>query len=127
MLALVQVSVINALKGTKEHRDERLLSGGRSNESKDNKAIVKTPSPASTGRISLNHSTSRSTGTKGRMMLTSSDPGDFSQVKVRFCQPPKPLNPIVSTWRSSHRGSVETNPTRNHEGAVSIPGLDQWG
>ena len=28
-------------------------------------------------------------------------------------------------FRSSHRGAVETNPTRNHEVAGSIPGLGQ--
>jgi len=28
--------------------------------------------------------------------------------------------------RSSHRGAVEMNPTRNHEVASSIPGLAQW-
>ena len=28
--------------------------------------------------------------------------------------------------RSSCRGAVETNLTRNHEGAGSIPGLAQW-
>ena len=28
-------------------------------------------------------------------------------------------------WRS-HRGAVETNPTRNHEVVGSIPGLAQW-
>ena len=27
---------------------------------------------------------------------------------------------------SSHRGTVETNPTRNDEVAGSIPGLAQW-
>ena len=27
---------------------------------------------------------------------------------------------------SSHRGAVETNPTRNHEVVGSIPGLTQW-
>ena len=27
---------------------------------------------------------------------------------------------------SSHRGTAETNPTRNHEVVVSIPGLAQW-
>ena len=27
---------------------------------------------------------------------------------------------------SSHRGAVETNPTRNREDSGSIPGLDQW-
>ena len=28
--------------------------------------------------------------------------------------------------RSSWRGSVEMNSTRNHEAASLIPGLDQW-
>ena len=28
--------------------------------------------------------------------------------------------------RSSHCGSAEMNPTSIHEGAGSIPGLDQW-
>ena len=28
--------------------------------------------------------------------------------------------------RSSHRGTVEMNPTRNYEVAGSIPGLAQW-
>ena len=34
----------------------------------------------------------------------------------------------IKKWkdRSSHRGSAETNPTRNHEVAGSIPGLAQW-
>ena len=27
---------------------------------------------------------------------------------------------------SSHHGAAETNPTRNHEVAGSIPGLAQW-
>ena len=27
---------------------------------------------------------------------------------------------------SSHRGTVETNPTRSHEVLGSIPGLAQW-
>ena len=27
---------------------------------------------------------------------------------------------------SSHRGTVETNPTRNHEVVGSIPGLAHW-
>ena len=30
-----------------------------------------------------------------------------------------------SRW-SSHRGAVETNPTRNREVVGSIPGLAQW-
>ena len=29
-------------------------------------------------------------------------------------------------FRSSRRGPVETNPTRNHEVVGLIPGLDQW-
>ena len=28
--------------------------------------------------------------------------------------------------RISHHSTMETNPTRNHEVAGSIPGLDQW-
>ena len=28
--------------------------------------------------------------------------------------------------RSSRSGAVEMNPTRNHEGAGSIPGFAQW-
>ena len=34
-------------------------------------------------------------------------------------------NQNVATW-SSHHGALETNPTRNHEVADSIPGLTQW-
>ena len=34
---------------------------------------------------------------------------------------------IKKMWyRSSHQGSVEINPIRNHEVAVLIPGLAQW-
>ena len=29
-------------------------------------------------------------------------------------------------FRSSRHGAAETNPTRNHEVAGSIPGLAQW-
>ena len=32
----------------------------------------------------------------------------------------------ICSLRSSHRGAAETNPTRNHEVAGSIPGLAQW-
>ena len=32
----------------------------------------------------------------------------------------------ISGTRSSHRGTAETNPTRNHEVVGSIPGLNQW-
>ena len=28
--------------------------------------------------------------------------------------------------QNPRRGAVETNPTRNHEVAGSVPGLDQW-
>ena len=31
-----------------------------------------------------------------------------------------------NAMRSSHCGSVETNPTRNHEVVGLIPGLAQW-
>ena len=31
-----------------------------------------------------------------------------------------------SYLRSSHCGTAETNPTRNHEVAGSIPGLTEW-
>ena len=54
--------------------------------------------------------------------------------------PPSPLSttwgdygiPPRAAWRnkfsaqSSRRGAEETNPTRNHEVAGSIPGLTQW-
>ena len=33
---------------------------------------------------------------------------------------------IQSSSKNSHRGAVETNPTRNHEVEGSIPGLAQW-
>ena len=33
---------------------------------------------------------------------------------------------LKSKIRSSRRGTVETNSTRNHEVASSIPGLTQW-
>ena len=52
MLALEQVSVINDLKGTKECRNKGLLSGKRSNNSKDN-IVVKTPSSVSAVKINL--------------------------------------------------------------------------
>ena len=32
----------------------------------------------------------------------------------------------INLYHSSHRGSVETNPTRNHEVVGSVPGLTQW-
>ena len=38
-----------------------------------------------------------------------------------------PLKTTEKNWtRSSHCGTVETNPTRNHEVSGSIPGLAQW-
>ena len=48
-----QVSVINDLKGTKECRNKQLLSGKRSNSSKENASVVKTPSSVSLVKISL--------------------------------------------------------------------------
>ena len=35
------------------------------------------------------------------------------------------INLVRNVWISRH-GAVETNPTRNHEVAGSIPGLTQW-
>ena len=32
----------------------------------------------------------------------------------------------ITSFRSSHCGAAETNPTRNHEAVGSIPGLAQW-
>ena len=38
-----------------------------------------------------------------------------------------PLEVVTKYWKESSRcGTVETNPTRNHEVAGSIPGLAQW-
>ena len=37
----------------------------------------------------------------------------------------KSKNDESGNFRNSHRGTVETNPTRNHEGAGLIPGLAQ--
>ena len=36
------------------------------------------------------------------------------------------LRDINKNLRSSHHGTVGTNPTRNYEVAGSIPGLTQW-
>ena len=33
---------------------------------------------------------------------------------------------LIKKKRSSHHGTAEKNPTRNHELAGSIPGLAQW-
>ena len=52
MSALEQVSVLNDLKETKEYRN-KLLSDKRSNNSKDNKSAVQTPSSVSVVKISL--------------------------------------------------------------------------
>ena len=41
-----------------------------------------------------------------------------------FLKPNALLN--ICTFRSSHCGTVETNPTRNHEVMRLIPGLAQW-
>ena len=51
MLALEQVSVIMVLR---EHKN-KLSLGKRSNNSKDNKSVVKTPSSVSMVKTSLKH------------------------------------------------------------------------
>ena len=51
MLALEQISVIMILREQKD----KLLAGKRSNNSKDNKAVVKTPSSVSRVKTSLKH------------------------------------------------------------------------
>lgn len=63
VLALEQVSVIKDLKRTKECRKKALLSGKKSNNSKNNISLVKTPSSVSIAKISLKCSSTRSTGT----------------------------------------------------------------
>ena len=37
----------------------------------------------------------------------------------------KKMSPKYKNLESSHQGTVETNPTRNHEVVGSIPGLAQ--
>ena len=85
-------SLMNDLKGKKECRNNWLLSGKRSNKSKDNKSFIKTPSSVSVVKISLKCSTTRQTGTWGMMMLTFSNPCDFIQLKLGLCSFPKPLH-----------------------------------
>ena len=51
MLALEQVSVTMILREQKD----KLLTGKRINNSKDNKAVVKTPSSVSMVKMSLKH------------------------------------------------------------------------
>ena len=51
MLALEQVSVIMILREQKD----KLLTGKRINNSKDNKAVVKTPNSVSMVKMSLKH------------------------------------------------------------------------
>ena len=36
------------------------------------------------------------------------------------------MNSIIKKMRSSHCGAAETNLTRSHEVAGSIPGIAQW-
>ena len=43
-----------------------------------------------------------------------------------FVVAPASISGVFKTCGSSHRGAAETNPTRNHEAAGLIPGLDQW-
>ena len=47
--------------------------------------------------------------------------GNHSQLVFLAC-----LQVFKNVIRSSHRGTVEMNPTRNHEVVGSIPGLAQW-
>ena len=47
----------------------------------------------------------------------------FRNVNVKV--PKKYVQKYRRTWSSRH-GSVEMNPTRNHEVSGSIPGLAQW-
>lgn len=54
-------------------------------------------------------------------------------IKLNIEQPYDPAIPLLGIYLdktfiqgSSRHGTVETNPTRNHEVAGSIPGLAQW-
>ena len=58
---------------------------------------------------------------------------EINDLKCRSCLPAGPLHRKdtsvragKSPMRRSHHGAAETNPTRNHEVAGSIPGLAQW-
>ena len=51
--------------------------------------------------------------------------GSISVPRLLYKLPQIWLLKTAELWGSGH-GAVETNPTRNHEGVDSIPGLDQW-
>ena len=63
MLVLEPASVTTDLKGTEEWRNKGLLQGKRSDNSKDDVPVLKTPSSVSLVKISLKCSTTRSNGT----------------------------------------------------------------
>ena len=63
MLVLEQVSVVSDLQGTNECRKIQLSSGRRSNNSKDNRSVVKFPSSVSVMKSNLKCSATGSTGT----------------------------------------------------------------
>ena len=88
VLAVEQVSVIKDLKGTKECSNKALLSGKKSNNSKDKISLVKTTSSLSIVKISLKCSSTRSAGTQGIKMVSFLDPPDFNQLKLVTAQVP---------------------------------------
>ena len=63
MLILEQVSIINNLKATEKCRNKQLFSGKKSNHSKNNMSVGKTPSSVPMVKISLKLSTTRLTET----------------------------------------------------------------
>ena len=52
--------------------------------------------------------------------------GVFEQIPVRPLEPSTLKKKKKKRVWSSHRGSAETKPARNHEAAGLIPALDQW-
>ena len=79
----------------------------------------------------------------GTMRLRVQSLASLSGLRIRYCCRPvatAPIQPLAwkppyaagmalknnNNYRSSRRGTVETNPTRNHEVVGSTPGLNQW-
>ena len=52
--------------------------------------------------------------------------GELINTEIPFCKDEKTVAQKCMCTGTSHCGAVETNLTRNHEVAGSIPGLDQW-